>query len=484
MNRQNAHSRREFLGLAGATALAAGTNMVEAETVRETSGPVPVVGTYDVIVCGGGTSGLPAAVAAARQGAKVAIIDRYGFLGGNAAFSIMPAWHGLTDHHSGLLTEFAHDVAEFGAGPNPLENRHIEPEVVKILFLNMALRARVHLHLHHFITGVVKDRNNVTTVVTESKSGRRAYAAKVFVDATGDGDVSYHAGADYNKGDNGKVQAMTLRFRIGYVDIERYLAWVIKNLHLGCFRGAGKRAIEQMMRRAREGRDFYFGTDMSRIWEKDPDEELPRNTYFVMSSIRPNELSINSTRIYDVDGTNADDLSKAEVTTRKQAWAIWRYLKKNIPGFDKSMIVETAPQVGVRETRTIVGDYVLTDSDCRAMREFEDSVLTCRVTYDSHDKQKYETFSIKGGLVEVPYRCLLPRGLEGVLVVGRCISSDHLANSAIRRMESAFQLGQIGGTAAGMAARQRITPRALRLAPLLEQLKKDRLKTSQNDFTA
>ena len=180
-----------------------------------------------------------------------------------------------------------------------------------------------------------------------------------------------------------------------------------------------------------------------------------------------------------MDGTDANDLTKAEIVTRKQALAIWRYLKKNIPGFENSMITETAPQVGVRETRLTTGDYVLTKEDAYAQKEFEDSVMTCRVHWDSHDRHKYETFSIKGAMVDVPYRCLLPRDLEGILVVGRTVSTDHLTNSAIRQMQSSFQLGQIGCTAAALAVNDGKTPRGFSINNLQEQLKLDGIMISQ-----
>lgn len=438
----------------------------------------PVAGRYDVVVCGGGTAGLPAALAAARRGAKVAIVERYGFLGGNPATSIMPAWHGLRDHHTGMLTEFARRVKDFGLGPDPLATASlIEPEAVKILFLKMALEAKVDLHLHTFLCGVEKSGARVARIVTESKSGRRAFEAKTFIDATGDGDAGYLAGAKCLKGDNGKMQGMALRFRIGYVDNARYLAWAAQNLRY--YRGAQEQQLLALREKALGGEPFHVGSDLSEIWNDDPDPELPRNTYFVTSSIRPNELSVNATRVYDLDGTRAEDLTKAEILTRLQAFAIWRYLKKNIPGFERSAVVETAPQVGVRESRAVVGDYVVSTEDFLAGRQFPDSVLTCRVVFDSHDKGKYDTRSLRGGLVDIPYRCFLPAGVDGLLVAGRCLSSDHLANSAVRRMESAFQTGEVAGTAAFLALEKGVAPRKLPVEALQAELRRAGFHTSQ-----
>jgi hypothetical protein len=382
MSHGNQLSRRGFIQVAGTGVLAAGDASVP-QNARAAEA-VSMAGQFDVIVCGGGTSGLPAAIAAAQRGAEVAIIERYGFLGGNAAFSIMPCWHGLREHHSGLLTHFAQRVEAFGVGPVPLRDNHIEPEVVKILFLELALEHNIQLYLHHFIVGVVKQDDRVSTVITESKSGRRAFNAKVFIDATGDGDIGYHAGAQYLKGEDGEVQAMSLRFRVGYVDLQKFAAWGAQQTELNAPGLVGAFAHDAQPRRG-----IYFGSRLDRLYDqyRDKYEDLPSNTYFNCSSIRRGEISINTTRAYDLDGTNADDLTRGEIITRKQAWAVWRFLKENVPGFEESVIVETAPQVGVRQTRCIVGDHVLTTDEGNAGKTFADSVQTCRVVFDSHDKK-------------------------------------------------------------------------------------------------
>jgi len=470
-------SRREFLLSAGA----AGTCMMQSGTAVRAAESVPVAADYDVIVCGGGTSGIPAAVAAARQGAKVAVIERYGFLGGNVASSIMPCWHGLREHHSGMLTAFARQVETLGVGPAPLrEGNHIEPEVVKFLFLNLATDNRIQLYLHTFITGVVMEGNRVRAVVTESKSGRRTFGAKCLVDASGDGDLCYHAGAKFDLGVQGATQGMALRFRIGYVDFDKFADWAEKapkELHLGGLVGSVRNGGGKSW-----GKAFYFGSRLDLLYEKHRSRypDLPENTYFNCSSIRPNEISINTTRVYDLIGTNADDLTKAEILMRKQAWAAWRFLRDQVGGFEQAVIVETAPQAGPRQTRTIRGDYVLDVEDAAQNRQFADSVQTCRVNYDSHDKHKYETGGNRG-LVDVPYGIFLPKGLEGVLTAGRCTSCDHLMNSGFRRMENVFQSGEVAGTAAALAVRQSRTPRALAVADLQAELRRHGFMTSQKD---
>ena len=476
---RSALTRRQFV-VFGATA-AAGASLDSFPQDAEARPPVSVVAEYDVIVCGGGTSGLPAAIAAARTGARVAIVERYGFLGGNAAYSIMPCWHGLGEHHCGLLTNFAKRVEDFGVGPSPLkEGNHIEPEAVKFLFQAMADEQKVRLYLHHFITGVLMEGNRVAAVVTESKSGSRAFGAKCFVDASGDGDLCFHAGAKFNLGAEGKTQGMSLRFRVGYVRFDEFADWAEKQ--------PAELALEPLVRGVRDGggkswgKAFYFNSRLDRLFDqfrgRYPD--LPVDTYFNCSSIRPNELSINTTRVYDLDGTNADDLTRAEIALRKQAWAVGRFLKENVPGFQDSTVIETACQAGVRESRTIIGDYMLTTEDGAKNREFPDSVQTCRVHFDSHDRQKYDTGGNRG-FVDVPFGIFLPKGLDGVLTAGRCTSCDHLMNSGFRRMENAFESGEVAGTAAALAVQKHKTPRSLSVAELKKTLRGNGFKTSQED---
>jgi hypothetical protein len=303
------------------------------------------------------------------------------------------------------------------------------------------------------------------------------------VDASGDGDLCFHAGAKFNLGAEGKTQGMSLRFRVGYIQLDEFADWAEKQMP--------ELALKQFVQGVRDGggkawgKAFYFNSRLDRLFDqfRGRYSDLPVDTYFNCSSIRPNELSINTTRIYDLNGTNADDLTRAEIALRKQAWAVWLFLKENIPGFEKSAIIETACQAGVRESRTIIGDYMLTTEDGVRNREFPDSVQTCRVHFDSHDKQKYDTGGNKG-YVDVPYGIFLPKGLDDVLTAGRCTSCDHLMNSGFRRMENAFESGEVAGTAAGLAVQKQQTPRSLIIMELKETLRKNGFHTSQTDMKA
>ncbi|MEX0331029.1 MAG: FAD-dependent oxidoreductase [Puniceicoccaceae bacterium] len=449
------------------------------EHILETANTLPIAATYDVLVCGGGTAGIPAAIAAAREGAKVGLVERYGFVGGVAAFSIMPCWHCLNDHHSGILTEFAQRVGDFQQGPNPFsDNNHMEPETVKIVALTMLQEAGVDLRFHNWIADVITEDSSVRGVVTETKSGRRALLAKTVIDATGDGDVCTRAGAQFSKGDNGKVQGMSLRFRIGHINFPRYFDWVWE--HRSMYKNISREDWESLREKAINGKAFFMLGDLSEFFKSHGGDaaHLPEKSYFNCSSIRPNELSLNATRVYHLDGTIEEDLSQGEVITRQQSYAIWRVLRSYVPGFEQSMIVETPAQVGVRETREIVGDYTLTEEDCRRNATFEDAVLTSKISFDVHDVSGYILENVKG-VVDIPYRCLLPKGLENIIVVGRCMSCDHIANSTTRLQEVSHRTGQAGGTAAAMAAMQGITPRSLPVAQLQAKLQANGFETSQ-----
>jgi ribulose 1,5-bisphosphate synthetase/thiazole synthase len=453
---------------------------VAPQTLREPARDLPVAGDYDVIVVGGGTSGAPAAIAAAREGARVALFERYGFCGGVAAYSIMPCWHMMSGNHSGLLTEFAQRVADFGQGPNPFVHReHMEPETVKIVILQMLEEAGVEIHLHNYLAAVMREGDRVRAIVTESKSGRRAFTARAFVDATGDGDLAAMAGAAYTKGRNGQLQGMTLRFRIGHIDFGRYFdEWVLRRPDL--YTAHPPAYVRRCRELALANQPFYLGAFFDPFFAEHlgtyPD--LPQHSYFNTSSIRPHELSVNATRIYGVDGTVEEDLTRAELLTRRQAYAIWRCVRDHVPGFEGSMIVDVAAQIGVRQTRTILADHVLTEEDFRRRQEWEDSVMTSQIGFDAHDVDRY-LIDVLRGVVDVPYATFLTRGLSNLTVVGRAISSDHVANSSIRKQESVFQTGQVGGTAAAMAALAgHGNLRALDYRDLQERLRARGMKTS------
>ena len=450
-------------------------------TYHEPAREVPIVAEYDVLVCGGGTSGISAAIAAARTGARVGLVERYGFIGGVPAYCIMPAWHSLTDTYSRLLGEFATRVTQVGPGPNPFATQHMEPEHVKHVALAMVTEAGVSMHLHTGIVDVMREGRAVTGVVTESKSGRRAIRARTLIDATGDGDVATFAGAEYQFGNaEGVSQGMTVRFRIGNIDFARYFDWLDENRQ---YVSHNDDYLLWVRERALRDEPFFMAANLVTLYQAHPEwPNLPVLSYFNGSSIRPRELSLNATRVFGLDGTNADHLSEAEIACRTQEFALWAFLRRHVPGFADSFIVETAAQIGVRETRRIVGDYILSEEDCRLGTVFADSIVSNPIAFDLHDTQY--TCELLAHRCHVPYRCLLPRGIEGLLVAGRCISTDHVANSTIRRMMTAFETGQVAGIAAALTGREQTTPRALPFEILRAGMQEAGMPTPSDEMSA
>jgi hypothetical protein len=429
------------------------------KTYSEPARNIPVAGEYDVLVCGGGTSGIPAAVSAGREGMKVALIERYGFLGGVPAMNIMVCWHGLNQHHSGLLTEWARRIPEITPGPDPFAANHMEPEAVKLLALEMIEGAGVELHLHTMIVGAIKEGNVVKGIITESKSGRQAFLAKQVIDATGDGDVAAFAGAEYRMGDDeGRIQGMTVRFRLGCIDFKEYFDWIAAHRQFYKLTDETYAATRQ---RALAGEDFYLGADLAPLYREHSEyKHLPLASYFNCSSIRPGELSCNATRVELLDGTREVDLTKAEIGCRRQIKELHDFLRHYVGGFARSRLIETAPQIGVRETRSVVADYILTEDDCRRGVRFEDSICQGHVSFDLHNPGKYSNESLPNKHY-VPYRCLLTKGLENLMVIGRAMSADHVANSTARQMYKVFTIGEVAGLAAALAVQNGITTRQL-----------------------
>jgi hypothetical protein len=274
------------------------------------------------------------------------------------------------------------------------------------------------------------------------------------------------AGCKYTQGSkkDGVTQGLTVRFRIGYINFESYFDWIAENRQY--YHNISDERLAQIRVRALAGKDFYLNADLNELYVQfDPEAKLPRGSYFNCSSIRPGELSLNATRVNYLDGTREEDLTRAEMACRKQAHALFHFLREHVPGFEDARLIETAPQVGVRETRCIQGDYVITEADCRAGRTFEDAVLASEVTFDMHDPDGYVLDTVRA-VVDLPYRCLLPKAIDHTLVVGRCISSDHWANSSLRQMVNAYQLGIVGGTAAALSVREGVPPRDLPYAVL------------------
>jgi hypothetical protein len=288
-------------------------------------------------------------------------------------------------------------------------------------------------------------------VIIETKSGRMAVTASVLIDATGDGDVANFLGAPWEKGskEDGLMQPATLFFRLSGVDrkaVDRYISEHPEERHFKTFAGVAKELGEFIP--AKHDVLFFY---------------TPRS----------GEVAVNTTRIQNVDGTNVFDRTKAEIETRRQVRTLVQFFKKYVPGFQNCYLSNTAQEVGFRETRRIIGDYVLTKDDVLGVRQFSDNIAQCSYMIDIHDPtgtQLFYTPVPEGKSYGIPYRCLLPQKVENLIMAGRCISATHEAQGSLRVMPPSFSIGQAAGTAAAIAVIDQVKPREVSVAKLRKML--------------
>lgn len=424
--------------------------------ITEPARQTPVRYEYDVVVAGGGTAGVCAAIASARLGAQTMLVERYAFCGGNATI-YLPLLSFLDQQGNevikGIGKEIVDRVIELGGcvghGRDPLHVSYapVDPEVYKRVVIEMLEEAGVHVLLHSLVVGAQADNNRVTHILIENKSGRSAVAGGWFIDATGDGDLAVFAGAPWEKGNAyGKMQPATMMFRMGGVDVnevrlaigsnpQRYGSDLIPPEHYvstGNFIVVGMR--EALEDAKREGRF-----------------NLHNNRVIFITQPRNGEVAVNMTRVL-MDATNADDLSRAEMQSRKDVWEVERFLREYIPGFQNAYVIDTAHRLGIRETRRIMGEYVLHQDDILQCRRFDDCITVASYPIDLHDPSGPDcTLIHPEDTYDIPYRSLIPLKLTNLLVVGRCISATHEALAAVRVMPTGMALGHAGGAAAALA---------------------------------
>lgn len=404
----------------------------------------PVAAEYDVVVAGGGASGLIAAVSAARAGARTALVERQGCLGGTATTSMVAQYIGFFNRETrvvgGLAYELTHRIralggsegfrryvlAEASSTPVPLINFPFNPEIVKIAADEFAQDAGVDLFLHSQIVKPMLGGHGVEGVVLENVSGRSALRARMVVDATGDGAVAAAAGVPHagtEPEERRKRQPCTMVFRMSNVDVKRF------------------RAVPREEKR----RIALEGLKAGRIyWE---------SLSFCSTPGGSDAVSLMS-RIFDIDALDAADATRAELAGRQQVKSIVRFLRERVPGFEHAVLAGIAARVGVRETRRIVGQHVFTEQDILSGRRFADAIALGAGPMDLHDHQGTGVaLHVPELPFEIPLRCLLPESVEGLVVAGRAMSATREANGGSRHMGTAMCLGEAAGLYAALAAR-------------------------------
>lgn len=435
---------------------------------------IPIVMKKDVIVVGGGTAGVTAAIAAARNGAKTAVIEALNCLGGSQTAGLVTPLVGgasmnLYDTRvKGINLEMINRVKEVG---EVFDGVWHNPETLKLLFEKMVTEAGVELLYNTVVIDtIVKDRK-IEALILYNKSGLQAASAKVFIDATGDADVAVKAGCEcmHGRTEDGLNQAPSLRFMVGNVDIDK-LAEFLQSMKL-------RAELPKVSLAYTAGP--HGGKDLQQVWEKavkdgELTEEEAGYIQFTTMDGLPGVINFNCPEIKNVDCTDAESLTRAIVKGRKMAWNIFNFFKKHIPGFEDACLLLTAPLLGVRESRRIVGRYVLTSSDVLKGRKFPDGVVRSWYGIDIHIPDRVGVF-LKltlqpGDYYEIPYRCLVPKDIDNLLVTGRCISSDFEANSGLRIQSVCRGLGEAAGTAAALCVSMDTTPPQLDVSILIKKL--------------
>ena len=389
---------------------------------------------YDIIVAGGGFTGVAAGIAAAREGHRVLIVEQYGFLGGAACSSYVNPFmiHAIPDGeggwiqlNAGIFQEILNRLKELGGLDR--DNRSFNDEILKLVLDRMVTEHGVQVLFHTYITGVNTQGDRIQSITVANKSGVTELSADYFIDCTGDADVAAGAGCPFHigrEGDNA-CQPMTMCFRVINVDTGRFWSnWASAN------------AKYQELQR--EGKI------------KNTREDL-----LLFHHIARGVVHFNSTRILNKSGVDAWDLSAAEMEVRGQVFGLYSMMKEYAEGFENSVLFSAAPQIGVRESRMIDGEYTLTAEDLLACKPFEDSIAVGAYGIDIHspDGSGTDRREIGGRYYYIPYRSLIPKGVKNLLVAGRCISSTHEAQSAYRVLPIVCCIGEGAGTAAALACR-------------------------------
>ena len=437
---------------------------------------------YDVVVAGGGTAGFMAAVAAGRMGAKTLVIERFNHLCGTAVYGLpflgiisgsgKVVNHGLVHElHERLIKAEASNGMQRGTYWNTPEKPNsyefgltpFDPEQLKYIAQQMVIEAGCEILFYSMITDVIMDGNKVKSVVAAGKSGEIVISADVFIDATGDADIVHYANGEFIKKE--RFQNCSIISRIGNVRLEEFE----KEMDLGeNVEGKGKWHTRILKGKTDKGTEHL----VHMAGHLKPYDDKSRRVTFTAVSNRDGEIFLNATRTSGLDGTDIWDISRGEISERKNTIELFEALKKNVRGFEGATLLYTSP-LGIRETRNIVGEYIITEDDIVKAAAPKDGVANGAYPIDIHDPKggaTQFTFIEKGGYFNVPFRAMLPKGVEGVIVAGRSISATQKAQGSIRIMGCVMSQGEAAGTAAGMCVKKSCSPKLLSTDELREQL--------------
>lgn len=436
-----------------------------------------------VVVIGSGAAGLTAAISAARNGAETLLIEYHGFLGGISA--TLP-WLGFHDQDyrliiKGLPLEITTRLQQANAAsrheldPKCGSAISIHSHYWKVLAMEMVQEAGVKLMMHTQVVDTLREGDRITGVVVEHKSGRQIIQADVVIDCSGDGDVAARGGADWEKGrtGDGLVQAPTLVFRLGGVSREGFVAgckdpeimyreWLAPYPDLW----------DKMMKRIDNMDVIVCGGFAGQVQKaRDAGQfDIPQSRVVGVKLHTPDQYLVVMTRILGLDPTSVESLTDAYTAIYQQIPPLVEFFRNWIPGFEESYLMEIAPMLGVRESRRIMGDYVLTADDVINGHEFDDVVALGGYHIDIHRPAGTWVDSKNVKTYDIPYRCLVARKVEGLMMAGKCLSATHEGVASTRVIPICMAQGQAVGTAAAIAVRNGITPREISVKELQNTL--------------
>lgn len=436
----------------------------------------------DILVAGGGTAGFGAAVAAARAGKRVLLIDRNAMLGGMATAGLVGPFmtcynnDGTEQIVKGIFDELCRRTEARGGAIHPEKiegltsyssylidsHRHVTPflsEILAVVMEEMALEAGVELLYNVQLCDCLTENGRITGLIAAMKEGLAVFRAKAYIDATGDADVTHMAGLPTIMGDGrGDMQPCSLFFEVGNIDREAFIGELERRKSLGLMGTPAKNCWAWLVDEGKKTGEWTIARDEIGNYEQNI----------------PGRFKINCTRMAHVDATDTRQVTDAMVSGRKQVLEIADFMRRHVPGCKEMQVLQVASSLGIRESRHIVGEYTLTVEDIMARKHFDDAICTFGYAVDIHNSTGGGVdFACVNDYYTIPYRCLVPKGCDNLLVAGRCISGTSGAAASYRVMPACVATGEAAGTAAALALSQGVPPRAVDIPTLVNTLRRN-----------